>query len=134
MGKLRRTDWLPVGGHEDPNEQTRRDEESASSANMSDSMWGSEDPGASANEESEEDPGASFSEGESPEEDPGASFSEQESVDEEEEEVAAEELPESADVDDQPSEEVQREAAADPAVPELEDPGSQNAGGDEGQL
>eukprot|EP00973_Karenia_brevis_P057477 7994990-Karenia_brevis.AAC.1 len=40
MGKLRRTDWLPVGGEDNPDEQVKRDEDSASTATMSDSMCG----------------------------------------------------------------------------------------------
>ena len=57
MGKLRRTDWLPVGDGEDRDEQLRRGSESVDTP--VDSEMGSDDYGASEKDSDEDDYGAS---------------------------------------------------------------------------
>ena len=72
MGKLRRTDWKPVGGEGAPNEQEHRDD--ASQTTSSDSYNGSEDQGALSNSDSsDQDPETTQSEASSScDDDPGA--------------------------------------------------------------
>jgi ATP-dependent exoDNAse (exonuclease V) alpha subunit len=76
MGKIRRTDWLPVGGDTRDEEQERRGCDSATTSSNSD--FGSEDQGGSS-ESDDEDQGASDSDAEiQSEEDQGASDSDEE--------------------------------------------------------
>ncbi len=67
MGKIRRTDWLPVGGELLGNEETERGFDSATTS--SDSDFGSEDQGSESGSQSDEDQGAASSNSESEDED-----------------------------------------------------------------
>ena len=70
VGKVRRTDWLPVGG-DAANEQDMRGYDSATTSSNSDA--GSEDQGASSSSSASEDQGASATSDESlSDEDQGA--------------------------------------------------------------
>ncbi|CAE8634707.1 unnamed protein product [Polarella glacialis] len=67
MGKIRRTDWLPVGGELLGNEETERGFDSATTS--SDTDFGSEDQGSESGSQSDEDQGAASSHSESEDED-----------------------------------------------------------------
>jgi hypothetical protein len=97
MGKLRRTDWLPVGGG--PDDQLRRECDSEDTQSNSD--FGSEDQGASDSGSASEDQGASSESGDkeqggSEDEDQGASDDKDLGASEDEDQGASEDEEQSA--------------------------------------